>query len=270
MFKIGEFARLNKVTVKALRYYDRLGLLKPEKIDPFTGYRLYSASQMPKLNRIISLKSIGFSLDEVTLVLDKGLTTKEIHTLLEIKCAEVREKVKHEQIRLSRLETMIKLYQEEAYNMTYNIVLKEIESLKVASTRAQIPSPSDQGHLWEILVEHIGKYKVKIVPPCMVIFHSSDKKDGIDVEVIEPIEGALPETDKINVGMLEGVKSMACVVHEGSCNNLHLAYQAITKWTEENNYVIDGPHRELYLKGEWNAESEDDYITEIQFPVRTN
>lgn len=70
--------------------------------------------------------------------------------------------------------------------------------------------------------------------------------------------------------MLEGVKSMACVVHEGSCNNLHLAYQAITKWIEENNYVIDGPHRELYLKGEWNAESEDDYITEIQFPVRTN
>lgn len=61
MFKIGEFSKLSQVSVKALRYYDELGLLKPASVDRFTAYRYYSADQRPRLNRILALKDLGIA-----------------------------------------------------------------------------------------------------------------------------------------------------------------------------------------------------------------
>ena len=269
MFKIGDFAKLNKVTVKTLRHYDSLGLLKPQKIDSFTGYRYYSASQMLVLNRILSLKDIGFSLDEISLILKKNMDSEQIQTLLELKHSEILDRVRNEQERLSRIQNFIKMCKQEEYIMKYDVVLKEVESVRVASLRDTIPTYSEQGHLWEELVEHIQKHGAKIVPPCMVIYHDPGyKENSVDAEVVEPIEGELPGTDRIQVRMLEGVKEMACVVHKGSYETLHLAYNAISQWIEDNNYEISGPHRELYLKGEWITSDTNEYITEIQFPVR--
>ncbi len=65
MYKIGLFSKMNKVTIKALRYYDEIGLLKPALVDEFTGYRYYTAEQMPRLHRILMLKGIGFSINEI-------------------------------------------------------------------------------------------------------------------------------------------------------------------------------------------------------------
>jgi effector-binding domain-containing protein len=128
---------------------------------------------------------------------------------------------------------------------------------------------SEQGHLWKDLGEHIGKYGAKIIPPCMVIYHDTGyKEEAVDAEVVEPIEGDLPDTERIKVGLLEGVKNMACVVHKGSYQTLHMAYNAISKWIEENKYEVIGAQRELYLKGEWLTSDQNEYITEIQFPVR--
>ena len=269
MFKIGDFAKLNRVTVKTLRHYESLGLLQPEKIDSFTGYRYYSASQMPRLNHILSLKDIGFSLDEIALILNKNMDAEQIQTLLELKHTEILDRVRNEQARLSRIETFIKMCKQEAYIMSYNIVLKEIQQVRVAALRDIIPTYSAQGHLWEELGEHIEKHGVRIVPPCMVMYHETgNREEGVDAEVIEPIDGDLPDTERIKVKILDGAKEMACVVHKGPYETLYMAYNAISTWIEENKYEIMGPHRELYLKGEWITSDQNEYITEIQFPVR--
>ncbi|HEX3029153.1 MAG TPA: MerR family transcriptional regulator [Clostridia bacterium] len=269
MFKIGDFAKLNKVTVKTLRHYDNLGLLQPEKVDSFTGYRYYSASQMPRLNRILSLKDIGFSLEEIALVLDKNLDSEQIQTLLELKRVEISGKISAEQERLSRVEALMKICKQEAYVMKYDVVIKTIEPVRVASLRDIIPNYSEQGHLWNELGEHIKINNTKIVPPCMVIYHGTGcNEEGVDAEVIEPIIGDLSDTDRIKVKLLEGVQEMACVVHKGSFQTLHMAYSAISNWIEENGYEIIGPQRELYLKGEWITKDPNEYVTEIQFPVR--
>ncbi len=73
MFKIGEFSKLSQVTVKTLRYYDEIGLLKPAEVDRFTSYRYYSVDQLPRLNRILALKDLGLSLDQVAHLLDGNL-----------------------------------------------------------------------------------------------------------------------------------------------------------------------------------------------------
>lgn len=269
MFKIGDFAKLNKVTVKTLRHYDSIGLLQPENVDPYTGYRYYSASQMPRLNRILSLKDIGFSLDEIALVLDKNYDLEQIQSLLELKHVEISEKISAQQERLSRIEAFMKICKQEAYVMKYDIVIKTIEPVRVASVRDIIPSYSEQGHLWEELSEHIQKSNAKIVPPCMVIYHDAAYNvEGVDAEIIEPIVGDLSDTDRIKVKLLEGVKEMACTVHKGSFQTLYMAYNAISKWIEENAYEITGSQRELYLKGEWITNDPNEFVTEIQFPVR--
>jgi effector-binding domain-containing protein len=269
MFKIGDFARLNRVTVKTLRHYDSLGLLQPEKIDDFTGYRYYSASQMPRLNRILALKDVCFSLEEITFILNKSLNTEQIQTLLEIKHLEIAEKIQTEQERLSRVRNLLKTYKQEAYFMSYDIVLKEVEAIRVASLRDIIPSYSEQGQLWEELGEHIKKHGAKIVPPCMVMYHNPEYKEGsIDAEIVEPIVGELPETNRIKVRVIEAVKVMATVVHKGPYENLHLAYNAISKWIEDNSFEIVGPQRELYLKGYGDSNDQNEFITEIQCPVK--
>jgi len=273
MFKIGDFARLNRVTVKTLRHYDNLGLLQPEKIDNFTGYRYYSASQMPRLNRILALKDVCFSLDEIAVILSKNMNTEQIQTLLEIKHLEIAEKIQTEQERLSRVSNLLKTYKQEAYFMSYDIVLKEVEAIRVAALRDIIPSYSEQGQLWKELGEHIGKHigkhGVKIVPPCMAIYYDSGyKEESVDAEIIEPIAGELPDTDRIKVKVIEGVVEMATVVHKGPFQTLHMAYNAISKWIEDNEYEIVGPQRELYLKGYEETNDQNEFVTEIQFPVQ--
>lgn len=224
---------------------------------------------MPRLNRILAFKDIGFSLEEIALILDKKLDTQQVQTLLELKHVEISGRISDEQERLSRINALMKICKQEAFVMKYDIVIKTVEPVRVASLRDIIPSYSEQGHLWQDLGEHIGKSNAKTVPPCMVIYHDPGyREESVDAEVIEPITGDLSETERIRVKMLDGVEEMACVVHKGPFQTLHMAYNALSTWIEENCYEIIGPHRELYLKGEWATSDPNEYITEIQFPVK--
>src|SRR5215213_1484384 len=101
MFKIGEFSRLSRVSVRMLRHYDQLGLLRPSQTDPFTGYRYYSAEQLPRLNRIIALRDLGFSLEQITGMLEEDLSAKQLLGMLKLKRAEIEEQMKLEQQRLA-------------------------------------------------------------------------------------------------------------------------------------------------------------------------
>lgn len=268
MFKIGDFAKINKVTVKALRHYEHLGLLRPEKTDASSGYRYYNASQMPRLNRILALKDIGFSLEEIAFILEKQMNADELTNLLMLKQKETLNKIQSENARLLRINTYLNTCKQEAKAMTYDIIIKKIDPIRVATLRDKIPSYSAQGHLWEELGTHIEKHGAKIVPPCMIIYHEPGyTEETVDAEVIEPIEGNLPETDRIQVKMLEGAEEMACVIHQGPYENLNQAYAAIMTWIEQNGYKIAGLSRELYLKGEWLTPDPNAFITEIQFPV---
>src|SRR4030042_2882886 len=104
MLKIGDFSRLARVTVKALRYYDELGLLKPAKIDSFTGYRYYSADQLPRLHRIIALKDMGLSLEEIARLLQDDVSISHILDLLHTKREAQQRRLEEESERLKRVE----------------------------------------------------------------------------------------------------------------------------------------------------------------------
>ncbi|MGN1334448.1 MAG: MerR family transcriptional regulator, partial [Anaerovoracaceae bacterium] len=67
MYKIGMFAQMNHITVKALRFYEEQGLLSPAFVDSENGYRYYTMNQMADIHRITALKQAGFTLDDIKL-----------------------------------------------------------------------------------------------------------------------------------------------------------------------------------------------------------
>lgn len=270
MFKIGDFSKLNKISVKALRYYDDLGILKPYKIDTESGYRYYSASQLPRLNRILALKDLGLSLKEIANILDSKLCTDTVLSMLSIKENEIKKNIENEKEKLLKLENLINKINEEDLNMLkYDVVIKKIDPIKVASIRSILPSYESQHSVWKELNDYLFQNNVKVAPPCLVIYYDSGfKESNVDAEIAEHILGTAPDTDRIKFKELDSVNEMACTIHKGSYEDLPSAYAALQKWIEDNNYKLAGPNRELYLEGEWSKDNVDEYITEIQIPVK--
>ena len=269
MFKIGEFSKLSRVTVKTLRYYDTIGLLKPAEVDRFTSYRYYSVDQLPRLNRILALKNLGLSLEQVSQLLDKELSADQLRGMLRLKQAEIQQRVGEEQARLARVAARLRLIEQEGKMPTQEIVIKQVEPLKVAALRDIIPTYGDQGPLWDELVAFMMQHGVESVAPCLTIYYDAEHRErDVDVEVCEPVDASLPDHPRIQVRHLPAVEAMASVIHEGSYDDFNETYVALLTWIEANGYRIVGPNREIYLRGPEHGGDPESYVTEVQFPVR--
>ncbi|MCY6485378.1 GyrI-like domain-containing protein [Clostridium aestuarii] len=269
MFKIGDFARFNKVTVKTLRHYEKVGLLMPIYVDQYSGYRYYSAGQIDRLNNIIALKCIGFSLSEIAILIETNLSKGEMVRIFKLKEEEIIENIRLENEKHLRIKSIINSIENGEKNMEYNIVIKESAAIKAASLRDIIPEYSAQCHLWQELNEHLQNNNIKTTGPCFVIYHDNGfKESDVDIQICKTISQDFPETERIKNIEIDAVKEMACTIHKGAYENLSSAYHALLKWIEENNYEIAGENRELYIEGEWSTDNIEDYITEIQVPVK--
>src|SRR6185503_18508308 len=139
MFRIGEFSRITRVTVDTLRYYDALDLLKPVKVDPFTGYRYYSAKQLVSLNRILALKEVGFSLEEIARILQEKLTNEELRGMLKAQLVRAESDVQAAESRRKQILARLQNLNLEDDMPAYEVVLKPVETLTVAAIRETVP-----------------------------------------------------------------------------------------------------------------------------------
>src|SRR5262245_23854143 len=127
MFKIGEFSKLVQVPVATLRYYDQVGLLKPVEVDRFTGYRYYSASQLPRLHRILALKGLGFSLEQISAVLAEGLTPEQMRGMLRLRHAQISQQLEEGQSQLTKVEALLQQIEHERELSAEEGSLKQVE-----------------------------------------------------------------------------------------------------------------------------------------------
>ncbi len=270
MFKIGDFSKLSRVSIKTLRYYDELGLLKPVEVDRFTSYRYYSADQLSRLNRILALKDLGLSLEEIAQLLDDGLPAAQLRGMLRLKQVEARERVRDEQARLERVEARLRQIEEEGKMPTYEVVLKSVPPVKVASVRGIVPNYGEQGPLWGELEPYLAQNGIRPNAPCFAIYHDPEYRErDVDVEVCEPVDAAARGgTERVKIYELPAVATMATVVHHGAFTLFDQAYGALMKWVQMNGYRIVGPNREHYLHVEEPVRNDDPrLVTEIQIPV---
>lgn len=269
MFKIGDFSKLSRLSVKILRNYDEIGLFKPYYIDDANGYRYYSASQIPKLNRILAFKELGFSLKEIELLMEKELSLDEVLVFLTEKRKNVLQTIKAEQEKASRIEAYIKILKQEDITMKYDIILKEMPSLKVISLRYIIPCYEEEGILWKELNDYMNNNHIKCGNYTYAIFYDTGYKEkDVDVEVAMSVSECGEDKGRFKYKELDAVKDMASTIHKGSYETITMAYNALTVWLENNNYEMNGPSRALYIEGPWNKSNPDEWITELQIPVK--
>ena len=266
MLRIGEFSRIGQVSVKTLRYYDTVELLKPTEVDPATGYRYYSFDMLPKLNRILALKELGLSLEQIKQLLEDDLSAEQLRGMLKLKQVEIQRQMADEKEKLARVEARLKMIEQENIMPDYDVVIKKVEPISVVSVRDVIPTYPEQGHLWEELESFLTQREIKPEGACFTIYYS-DPPD-VDTEVCEPVSIPIQEDQKIKQHMLPRIEMMATVVHKGPFITIGEAYTAILKWIEANDYRIIGPTREVYLRPAVNgSQTDSETVTEIQFPV---
>lgn len=267
MFAIGEFARLARVTVKALRHYDELGLLKPRRVDTATGYRYYSAEQLPRLNRILVLKDLGFSLPATASLLDAGISVEELRGILRLRLHEQETRVAAETARLRALEVLIENLAKETTAM--DVLVKQSPEGWLVSCTGRVERYSAIGPLYAPVFRSLGARAAQAL--CVAIWHEdATSEDGILAEagalLSEKVEAIPPAATR----WLEA-ETVASYVHHGSFERLKSAYDGLLAWLERTDFAPSGPARELYLKIGANVRQDDEsYVTEIQIPVRSN
>jgi effector-binding domain-containing protein len=254
--------------VKTIRHYDKIGLLKPARVDSFTKYRYYSANQLPRLNRILALKGLGLSLDQIKMLLDQDLPAAQIRGMLRLKRLEIQESMEQEQSRLDRVEQMLRQIEKEERMPKQEVSIKPINKIDVLSVRDTVPSYGDIGALFDQVFGILGKNQLQPAGPPIGIYHDQEHQEkDVDIEIAVPISPKGLDSSDLTINQLPAVKEMACVFHHGGYTTIGASYGYLMKWIEENGYQIIGPVRELYLKGPESG-NEEEYLTELQLPVK--
>jgi DNA-binding transcriptional MerR regulator len=279
MFKIGEFSRLSRVSVRMLRHYDKLGLLKPSQRDPITDYRYYSADQLPRLNRILALRDLGFSLEQISGMLDKDVLIAELLGMLKEKREELTQQMQIELLRLERLEARIREMSNSSAGKMYDVVLREIQPQLVASLRRLLSEEGRIQTMFEQVERYVNPFGARADEPPLSIYHDWDYHEtNVDVEVVVPLKYEIPGKGEIQVCELAGLSLAACVVHTGGYGTIYQAYNALLSWIEANGYRMTGPVREVYLRygadglgfelpPTYLVKSPAPFVTELQLPV---
>jgi effector-binding domain-containing protein len=274
MYRIGEFSKICGLSMDTLYHYDKMKILEPARVDPFSGYRYYEAGQLVTVNKIMALKDANFSLEEIAVVLNRNLPLSSLISILEDKTLILEEELQKEINRLERLRTNIFLIKNGGIPLVNEITIKSVEPIQVASIRRSFHSScfdEELTDLWAKVNEHIDKFGGKRTIPCMMMYHigwgDMDSSSTIEVEVVEPITKSFPESDIVKVYKLASIEKMVCIVHKGPFSTIAGTYNALYDWIRQNGYKKCGPLREIYHKGEWITDNQDEYITELQVPI---
>lgn len=269
-FKIGEFSKLNYVTVKTLRHYEEIGLLIPQEIDQWTGYRYYDVGQLKQMSQIIYLKKLGFTLEQIKELFQDGEQVPDIEMIKNqlLNCKNEQKELQWRYNELKKLEDTI----EKEKTTMEKITIKSLPSIIVACHRRVIANYQE---LFTLCPNIIGPEMARLgcicSEPgyCFTIEHDKEYKEhDIDIEYCEAVEKMLPDSEMIKFKQLEEVPIALCLNHFGAYELLPQSFAELFTYIEENGYEIADSPRFCYIDGIWNKEDVKDWRTEVQVPVR--
>lgn len=251
-----------------LRYYDEVGLFKPVKIDDFTGYRYYSAKQMPELIKIVTFRDVGFSIAEISRLIQME-NNEEILKELKGKQLQIEQNIENERKMISDIDKIISTIGKEMFIMNYEVKLKEIPSCKVVSTRGRVKNYSKEVELWAKLGEFVQKNQLQPNGEPFAIYHDGEyKENDVDIEVAVPVAVLQENKDIFVFREVESVPCMATILYKGRYENINEAFFFLANWIEDSEYQPYGKARQVSIRGAWNEPNPDNYLVEIQMPVQ--
>lgn len=270
MLKIGDFSKLSRISIRMLRHYDEIGLLKPDEVDDFTGYRYYSENKLPLAGLIQALKGLGFGLSAIGEILEQYDDPQAVERLLLVKEKELEEKIQETQHRLHLLDNTMKWLRKDGNLMDYSVTLKTLPERYVASVRQVIPAYDCEGMLWQILNEEIADQKVVPASPCygLAVFHDVGyKENDTDVEVQISVTGEYKDTEHVRFKKVPPIQ-MASATYKGSYDQITRVNEAVAKWINDNGYEYNGNSFCIYHVSPAEASDPEDLVTEVCCPVK--
>lgn len=269
MLKIGEFSKLSRVSVRMLRHYDEIGLLKPAEIDRFTDYRYYREDQLPTMCRITALKDMGFSLADIVKILEIYDDREALEGYFSTRQRELEELSRDTARKLALLDTARERLRKEQ-TMSYDITLKTIPERYAATVQMTIPRYEDEGMVWSALVGETCRMHLTEADPCLcaVTFLDGEYKET-DVEVLawKTVKGSYPDTEHVKFRTLPEVTVASCT-YRGSYALITDVYAAMIPWIEANGYETAGPMFNIYHVSPHDTKNPDEFVTEVCYPVK--
>lgn len=269
MLKIGDFSKLSRVSIRMLRHYDEIGLLRPVSIDPSTGYRHYSEEQLPTAGRIAALKDMGFGLADIREILQNYDDRETFEARLAAKRSELQTLADETQQRLRLLDTTMNRLRKDA-NMKYNVTLKTLPKRYVASVRQIIPCYAEEGILWKTLMEETSGMKLQEDDPCYcsVTFYDGEYKEtDVDVEAQKTVRGQYADTEHVKFKTVQPV-TFASATYKAPYEIISEVNTAVAAWVRDNGYEFDGPAFNIYHVSPHETQSPEEFVTEVCYPVK--
>lgn len=271
MFAIGDFAKHARVSVRMLRHYDALGLLPPARVDEFSGYRYYDAAQLARVNRIVALKDLGFTLRQVQSILDAEVDAEELRGMLRLRRAELENAAAAAAARLAQVEVRLAAIEQEGRIPGYDVVVKSLAPMRLAEVSDVAPGfdPGDVGPVigpcYEALCRRLQSVGVTPTGPGLAYYEEAASGDGaIVVHAGLPVAAHVHGDDGFGVVELPSVARAATVVHHGPMDNVLPAVQSLARWVDVNDCKPVGLPRELSVHC---PEDHCEWVTELQQPV---
>lgn len=272
MFKIGEFSKLTQVSVRMLRYYDEIGILKPANVDLFTGYRMYSAEQISVLQRIILLRDTKFSTTEIKDIIldDKSLNiVDELHK----KKIQINQEIELEKLRIEKINNAISEIKKQNFKVHCNISFKKVEKIVILSTRDIVPTYFHEGVLWNKLCDFIKKENISTKQGMynnVAMYHDIEHKDeNVDIEVGITVYKLGENKGEFIYREVDTVEKMAYAMVYGPYENLAKAYEMLAYYLESHKeQMAESPSRQICHIGVGDTKNPEEYLTEIQIPLK--
>ena len=266
--KIGEFSQLMQVTIKTLRHYEQKGLLIPDEVDEWTGYRYYSIEQMQKLQTIRDLQRLGFSLDEIKDLYDSYSCTPTIDQLTE-KIEETEAQLRQLIARRDRLIDWRNARKQMTTMEKFSI--QSLPEIIVASHREVLPNYAAIGPMCiEKIAPEMQRLGCKCPPPgyCFTVEHNKEyKPTDVDIEYCEQVEEMGLDNAIIQFKRLPVVPKALCMKHIGPYERFYESFVEAFRYIEEHGYKVTGLHRTCYIDGAWNQEDPEKWLSVIQIPI---
>jgi DNA-binding transcriptional MerR regulator len=278
MLRIGEFSRLTQVTIKALRYYDDMGLLKPAAIDKFTGYRYYTVEQIPRIHRIVAFKELGLSLEQIAGLLDEEGSSERMRETLRQQQAEIRQRISDEQARLAQIEFRLRMIDMEDQMPDFDVIVKPVPPLRALTLRTSIQEEDIRAHLLAFQAEveqAVMEYGIQFAGPWGEIHYADEfRMDYHDTEFVFPVDEThtedvpLKTAGVLKLRTIPGLSMAATYLHHGT-NATHLAdvLPVLQRWIVDNGYQLLGTHRIIHHRGPSERAEYADWIMEFQHEI---
>ena len=277
MFKIGEFSKLAHISVRMLRHYDQIGLLHPRKIDDDSGYRYYSADQLPIINKIHKLKELGFGLSLIGELIQQDLGSDKAEQYFRLRKAELQDELAKLEKQSSLLDSAAQILKKDVKKMKYHVITKEIPQRNVVSIRKTMPNYFTEGLLWEEFYQKIGAHEPKIAYSmekspenlCIAIYHDLEYKESdVDVELQSTVIGSYEDSNDGLAFKTTSAFKVASVTFNGPYEQMMEITEVAAKWVEDNQLSLAGPMFNIYHVSPATDPNPDNWVTEACFPIK--